>query len=63
MEVGTIVRQVKGRPESIGRTGTVKAVLGSLAGDTLVEVEESDGTIWQAYTRQLRIDPEEEVAK
>lgn len=51
-EIGTVVEQVQGRMDQIGRRGVIVQVLGSIAGDTRVVVRSVDGT-FEAYTRQL----------
>lgn len=51
--IGMRVRRTHGR--TIGDEGTLVAVHGSIAGDTLVTVRRDDGTTFQPYTRQIAV--------
>lgn len=52
--LGKRVRRTQGRPADVGRTGVVTRVLGSMSGDTRIEVTEDDGTVFACYTRQVK---------
>lgn len=55
IEVGMRVRRTQGRAEDVGRDGEVSQVFGSIAGDTLIEITEADGSTFRCYDRQVTI--------
>jgi hypothetical protein len=55
LKAGMVIRQTHGRPQNIGRVGTIQRVCGDVigsAGDVLLVVNDASGAEFTCYDRQ-----------